>query len=83
MGKLGRNLGALQAALEGVQDLVGLPAHGLWQDELNRVLSANLAVELRFFTQPAHGRDGQPKTEISNHDVRGSTGRQASTFLGR
>lgn len=47
LGELAAKLQALRDAFEAVQDLVDLPGLRVWHTQLQRVLSANLAAELR------------------------------------
>jgi hypothetical protein len=47
LGELSVKLSALRNAFESVQDLVDLPGLRLWQAELARVITTNLAAELR------------------------------------
>ncbi|KAK9917364.1 hypothetical protein WJX75_003552 [Coccomyxa subellipsoidea] len=88
LGELAVKLRALRDAFESVQDLVDLPGLRVWHTQLQRVISANLAAELRRFRRVAEssmagtsGRDsaaadslGSPKDELYGEPV---------TFLGR
>ena len=47
LGELAVKLRALRDAFESVQDLVDLPGLRVWHTQLQRVISANLAAELR------------------------------------
>ena len=71
---LGKRLHALRDALSDVQDIVDAPITALWDAQLQRVLDANLAKELRCFA-PAQARDAGAGS--------GSQPQGPVTFVGR
>ena len=47
LSQLAAKLGALRSTFALIQDMVDLPGLSVWHAELSRVISANLAAEMR------------------------------------